>query len=439
MSFDKTSASSVEPLRTTRLQLAYGREGLWIELPEDAPVTVIEPQFVPGLPDEQAAITAALRSPVGTSPLRDLVRPDDTVAVVFSDLTRPMPNDRVLPPLLNELALAGVPDERIVLVNALGTHRPQTEAELMGMLGSQVVSRYRIVQHDAWDDENLVEAGRNRAGRPVRINRTYVEASVRILTGFIEPHLFAGFSGGPKAVLPGIADIEGILDNHGATMIAHPKATWAVTNGNPMWEEMLAVTQGTAPAFMLNVTLNREREITGVFAGDLGAAHRDGVDFVRQTAMQPVPEPFDIVISSNSGYPLDLNLYQAVKGMSAAAQIVRPRGDIIIAAECWDGVPSHGEYQRLLWEANSPQELLDKVMAPGFRCHDQWEAQTQAQIQLKASVHVYADGLSDEELRHALVIPCPSIEETVARLQRHNPGATIAVLPDGPQTVPYLT
>jgi nickel-dependent lactate racemase len=426
-----------------RVQLAYGREGLWIELPEDAPVTVIEPQFVPGLFDEQAAIAAALRSPVGTSPLSQLIRPDDTVAVVFSDLTRPMPNGRVLPPLLDELALAGVSDEQIVLVNALGTHRPQTEAELTDMLGSGVVNRYRIVQHDAaaslTGDENLVEVGRNRAGRLVRVNRAYMEASVRILTGFIEPHIFAGFSGGPKAVLPGIADIEAILDNHGATMITHPKATWAVTGGNPIWEEMLAVARSTAPTFLLNVALNRDREITSVFAGDLVAAHRDGVAFVRQTAMQPVSEPFDIVITSNSGYPLDLNLYQAAKGMSAAAQIVRPGGDIIVAAECWDGVPSHGEYQRLLWDAGSPEELLDKVMAPGFRCHDQWEAQIQAQIQLKASVHVYADGLSDEELRRALVIPCSSIEETVTWLRRRNPEATVAVLPDGPQTVPYVT
>ena len=421
-----------------RLKLAYGREGLWIELPEDAPVMVIEPQFVPGLSDEQAAIRAALRSPVGTSPLHHLVEPDDTVVVVFSDLTRPMPNDRVLPPLLDELALAGVPDEQIVLINALGTHRPQTEAELKRMLGSEVVSRYRIVQHDAWDDENLVEVARNRAGRPVRVNRAYMEASVRILTGFIEPHLFAGFSGGPKAVLPGIAGIEAILDNHSATMVAHPRATWAVISGNPIWEEMLAVAQSTEPSFLLNIALNQRREITGVFAGDLVAAHRAGVAFVREKAMRPVPEPFDIVITSNSGYPLDLNLYQAVKGMSAAAQIVRPGGDIIVAAECWDGVPSHGEYKRLLWEANSPQELLDRVMAPGFRCHDQWEAQIQAQIQLKANVHVYADGLSDEELRRALVIPCRSIEETVARLRLRNPGTTIAVLPDGPQTVPYL-
>ena len=422
-----------------RQRLAYGREGLWVELPDDAPVTVVEPIFTPGLPDEQAAILEALRSPLGTPPLRALVRPGDSVAVVFSDLTRPMPNDRVLPPLLAELAQAGVPAERIVLINGLGTHRPQTEAELTEMLGAEVVRRYRILQHDAWDEKNLVEVGRNRAGRPVRVNRAYMEASVRILTGFIEPHFFAGVSGGPKAVLPGIADIDAILDNHSAPMLAHPRATWAVTEGNPVWEEMLEVALRTEPTFLLNVTLNRERQITGVFAGDLVEAHRAGVAFVRKHALQPVEAPFDIVITSNSGYPLDLNLYQAVKGMSAAAQIVRPGGHIIIAAQCWDGIPDHGAYKRLLWEAETPEELLERLMAPGFRCQDQWEAQVHAQIGLKATIHVYADGLSDEELRRSLVVPCRSIEETVARLLRENPAATIAVLPEGPQTVPYVT
>ncbi len=421
-----------------RVKLAYGRAGLEIELPDNAPVTVIEPQFVPGLPDERAAIITALRSPIRSLPVRELVKPGDSVAIAFSDLTRPMPNDRVLPPLLEELALAGVPDDQVVLINALGTHRPQTEAELRRMLGDAVVERYCIVQHDAWDAENLAEVTRNRAGNPVRVNRTYLEATVRILTGFIEPHLFAGFSGGPKAVLPGLADIEAILDNHGPQMIADPNATWAVTEGNPVWEEMLAVAQATRPAFLLNVTLNKDRQITGVFAGDLVAAHRAGVAFARKSALQPVPELFDIVITSNSGYPLDLNLYQAVKGMSAAVRIVKPGGDLLIAAECWDGIPDHGEYKRLLAEASSPHDLLERIMAPGFRCHDQWEAQIQAQIQLHARVHVYADGLSDEELRRALVIPCRSIEETVARILRQKPRATVAVLPDGPQTVPYL-
>jgi nickel-dependent lactate racemase len=261
---------------------------------------------------------------------------------------------------------------------------------------------------------------------------------VRILTGFIEPHFFAGYSGGPKSVLPGIADIESVLDNHGPAMIAHPGSTWGVAQGNPMWEEMLRVAQATQPSFILNVTLNQQRQITGVFAGDLEQAHQEGTRLVGRSAMRPVPAASDLVITSNSGYPLDLNLYQAVKGMVAAAQIVRQGGDIIVAASCWDGIPDHGEYRRLLWEADSVDELLERMMAPGFRCHDQWEAQVQAQVQKKARVHVYADGLSDEEMRRALVIPCRSIEERVAEILRENPAATIAVLPDGPQTVPYI-
>jgi nickel-dependent lactate racemase len=360
------------------------------------------------------------------------------VAIVFSDLTRPMPNDRALPPLLDELALAGVPDEHVVLINALGTHRPQSEQELACMLGQEIVKRYQIVQHDAWSDD-LVEVTENAAGHRVGVNRAYAEASVRILTGFIEPHFFAGFSGGPKAVLPGIADIDSIMDNHSGDMLADSNATWAVTEGNPVWEEIAAVARATAPTFLLNVTLNQKREITGVFAGDMVAAHREGVAFVRETAMQLVPRPVDVVITSNSGYPLDLNLYQAVKGMSAAAQIVRPGGDIVIAAECWDGIPDHGEYRKMLWEAESVDELWETVTAPGFRRHDQWEALVQARIQRKATVHVYADGLSDEELERALVIPCRSIEETVAQLRQDKAEGTIAVLPDGPQTVPSVS
>ena len=239
------------------IRLAYGRKGLAVELPDKAPVTVIEPEFVPGLKDERATLAEALNSPVGCPPLRELVRPSDTVAVVFSDLTRPMPNDRVFPVLLEELARVGLPDEHIVLVNALGTHRPQTEAELKTMLGEAVVNRYRIIQHNAWDEATLAPVGHNRAGRIVRVNRTYLEASVRILTGFIEPHFFAGFSGGPKAVLPGLADVDSILDNHGATMLADPQATWIVTEGNPLWEEMLEIALLTRPTFLLNVTLNQ--------------------------------------------------------------------------------------------------------------------------------------------------------------------------------------
>ncbi len=428
-----------------KVKLAYGKEGLWIELP-DGDVTVVEPRFVPGLPDEIEAIRSALREPIGTPPLRDLVKGDDTVAIVFSDITRPQPRERMLPVLLEELA--HVPPENIVLINALGTHRPNTEEELIGMLGREIVESYPIVQHDAWDKRNMVYLGPTSFGHETYINGVYMEARVKILTGFIEPHFFAGFSGGPKAVLPGLADERSVLGNHDARMIGHPKATWGVTaacpelgrRGNPIWEEMREMAAKTEPTFLLNVTLNKNKEITGVFAGDVWQAHAAGTAFARKSVMVPVPQPFDIVITTNSGYPLDLNLYQAVKGMSAAALVVKEGGSIIAAAECWDGIPDHGEYKNILKMADSPQQLLEVVRAPGFLMQDQWEAQVQAQIQLKADVYVKTSYLSDEQIREALLLPCHSIEETLAQLLKtYGPNAAICVLPEGPQTVPYVT
>jgi nickel-dependent lactate racemase len=419
-----------------KVRLAYGKEGLWVELPDDN-VTVVEPRFVPGLPDETEVIRSALREPIGTPPLRDLVKCDDTVAIVFSDITRPQPRERMLPVLLEELA--HIPPENIVLINALGTHRPNTGEELIEMLGREVAEGCRIVQHDAWDKGNMVYLGQTSFGHETYINGVYMGAGVKILTGFIEPHFFAGFSGGPKAVLPGLADERSVLGNHDAGMICHPRAIWGVTEGNPIWEEMREMAAKTEPTFLLNVTLNKNKEITGVFAGNVWQAHAAGTAFARRSVMVPVPEPFDIVVTTNSGYPLDLNLYQAVKGMSAAALVVKEGGSIIAAAECWDGIPGHGEYKNILKMADSPQKLLEVIRAPGFLMQDQWEAQVQAQIQLKADVYVKTSYLSDEQIREALLLPCHSIEETVAQLlERYGPDATICVLPEGPQTVPYV-
>ena len=420
-----------------RLKLAYGRTGLWVDLPNQN-VTVIEPRFVAGLPDEKAAIVQTLRQPLGCAPLRDLVTSNDTIAIVFSDITRPTPNDRLLPPLLAELD--HVPHERITLINALGMHRTNTDEELRRMLGDGIVNGYRIVQHDGQDQNNLVHLGYTRFGREILVNRTYAEATVKVLTGFIEPHLFAGFSGGPKAVLPGVAGAQLILGNHSTAMLDDPGATWGITNGNPVWQEMLEVALETAPTFLLNVTLNRERAITGVYAGDLCAAHRAGTAAVRQTSMAAVEAPFDIVITSNSGYPLDMNLYQAVKGMSAAAQILREGGSIIIAAECWDGIPDHGEYKNILHRAGSLRGLVEMLQQPDFLMIDQWQAQLQAQIQGRADVYVKSHHLSDNEIRRALFQPCHQIEETLTELLvRYGPDARICVLPDGPQTIPYIT
>jgi len=198
-----------------RVKLAYGEEGLWVELP-DRNVTVVESDFVPGISAEDEAIREAVRAPLGTPPVRDLVGGDDTVAIVFSDLTRPQPREIMLSVLLEELS--HVPRKQIVLINALGTHRPSTEAELVNMLGSDLVENYRVVQHDAWDQKGMVHVGETSRGHKAFVNGEYMRPKARILTGLIEPHLFAGFSGGPKAVLPGVADARTVQANHGASM-----------------------------------------------------------------------------------------------------------------------------------------------------------------------------------------------------------------------------
>jgi nickel-dependent lactate racemase len=420
-----------------RVTLAYGKTGLTVALPDEWDVMVVEPRFVEALPKPTAALHTALRSPIGAPPLSQIVKASDSVGIVFSDVTRPTPNHLILPAVLEELT--HVPRSRITLFDALGTHRPNTEHELQGMLGRELADRHRIVQNNAFDRSTQVRLGISRQGHEVWLNREFVECDVKILTGFIEPHFFAGFSGGGKAVMPGMAGLQTVLGNHDARMVSDPQATWGLTWGNPIWEEVREVAHMVGRSFLVNVALNRDKEITAVFAGDLDAAHEAGCAFVRGTAMVAVPHPFDVVLASNSGYPLDLNLYQAVKGMSAAAQVVREGGAIIIAADCWDGIPDHGLYGELLRQAESPQSVLDMIHAPGFLKQDQWEAQVQAQIQLRADVYVRSDNLTDEEISGALLRPCACIEETLADLMaQRGPGATLCVLPEGPQTVPWV-
>ena len=420
-----------------RLTLAYGKTGLPLELDDALDVTVVEPSFVPALADPAAAVRAALASPIGAPPLSDLVRPGMRVGVVFSDITRPAPNPLLLGAVLE--VLDAFPGVDIVLFNALGTHRPNTEAELRALVGDAVFERRRIVQNDAFDPSTQVRAGVTSKGHETWLNAELMRCDLKVLTGFIEPHLFAGFSGGGKAVMPGMAGQRTVLGNHDAGMVGHPKAIWGVTRGNPIFEEVREVAGQAGRVFLLNVTLNRDKAVTGVFAGDLDAAHAAGCAFVKDKAMVAVPRLFDIVVTTNSGHPLDLNLYQSVKGMRAAEPVVRPGGAIVIAASCWDGLPEHGLYGRILRESRDPADLLARVSAPGFLEQDQWQAHVQALVQRKAEVYVRSDGLTDEQVRSALLQPSRRVEDTIeALLARYGRGASICVMPEGPQTIPYV-
>jgi lactate racemase len=416
------------------VSLAYGRGAIEAEFP-DAQTTVIEPGHQPGLPDERAAFLAALAQPIGAPALAEQISGARRICIVHTDITRATPNDRLIPWLLAYLEEAGARRENILLLNGLGTHRPNTRAELEEMLTPSVVAGYRCCNHEPHRDEAHVQFGVTQNGAPALLNRHLAEADLRIITGFIEPHFFAGFSGGPKGIMPGVAALRTVQSNHGAHHIVDPRATFGITEGNPIWEEMRDIALRIGPSFLLNVALNEHREITGVFAGDLVGAHRAGCEFVRASAMQLQAAPFDLVVTTNSGYPLDMNLYQGVKGMRAAAQIVRDGGAILLVAECSDGVPSGSPYERLLHSVDGPEDILHKIAQPDFQWPEQWQSQIQALIQRRAAVHLVS-ALPEAAVRAAHLCPCHSVAEFLAA--HTNEKTRIAVLPQGPLTVPYL-
>jgi len=417
-----------------KVNLAYGSGHLPIEVPDDR-TTVIEPAHITGLADEQAAVIGALQNPIGSQALLERISPDTKICIAFTDITRATPNDRIIPWLLEHL---GGPSDNITLLNQLGTHRPNTREELETMLTPEIAANYRVLNHEPENPDVLVQVGTTADGTPALLNRHIVEADLRIITGFIEPHFFAGFSGGVKGIMPGCAGLDTVMSNHGAKNIGDPQATFGVTEGNPLWEELRDIALKTGPTFLLNVTLNEQRDITNVIAGDIIEAHKTGCAFVKKSAMQPVGQPFDIVVTTNSGYPLDLNLYQGVKGMSAGARVLKEGGTLILAAECREGVPGGSPLDELLRSADSIEEILAKLSTPGFVRPEQWQAQIQALVQRKAEVLVRCE-LDDATLRACHLAPCADISAEVAkRLAKLGPAARLAVLPQGPLTIPYL-
>jgi lactate racemase len=418
-----------------KVNLAYGQGWLPVDFPEGR-TTVIEPSHKPALPDERSAVLQALQQPIESKPLRELLNRNSRVCILFTDITRATPNERIIPWLLEHLE-GVVPRENITLLNQLGTHRPNTRAELEKMLTPAVVANYRVLNHEPENDDALQQVGVTRDGTPALLNKHALTADLRIVTGFIEPHFFAGFSGGIKGIMPGVAGLRTVMSNHGFRNIGDPNATFGINDGNPLWEELRDIALKAGPSFVLNVTLNEQRQITGVFAGDILKAHKVGTEFVRKSAMQAVDEPFDVVVTTNSGYPLDMNLYQGVKGMSAGARIIKPGGTLILAAECREGVPAGSPLDKLLRDVSSPEDLLKLLATPGFVRAEQWQAQIQAIIQRRARVLVHSQ-IPDDVIRAAHLEPCHDIAAEVQRCLAEDKNARVAVLPQGPLTIPYL-
>ncbi len=424
--------------QSVTVRLAYGEDGLEVDLPADR-TTVVQPTWAPAAADQRGLLRRALRQPVAGPPLRELVRPGQTVAVSICDGTRPQPRHLMVPAVLEELQDV-VRLEDVVLLVATGTHRGNSDAELRQMLGSEIVDTVRVVNHDARDDSTLVWLGRHGADVPVLLNREWVDADVRITTGFVEPHFFAGFSGGPKLVAPGLAGLETVLTLHDATRIGDPRATWAVCEGNPVHDDIRAVVDAVGRVdFALDVVLNRDQAVVEAFGGPVSQMHAAARAASQRLAMQPVPGLFDVVVTTNSGFPLDQNLYQAVKGMSAGMTVVRRGGTIVCAAECRDGFPDHGSYREVLASESSPEALLASIAARERTVPDQWQVQVQAKVQAHADVVVRSSYLSADDLASAHLGHTDDVAATVlAALDRAGPEARVCVLPEGPQTIPYV-
>jgi nickel-dependent lactate racemase len=419
-----------------RVLLDYGTDGLEVDLPDER-VTVIEPAHRPPAPDSHAELVRAIRSPLASAPLATIVRPGQRVAISVCDVTRAQPRREMLEAIFDEIPQARPEDVTILI--ATGTHRTNTPLELERMLGRKILSRYRVVNHDSRDRATLAYVGRTDTGVAVHLNREFLSADVRITTGFVEPHFFAGFSGGPKMVAPGLAGLDTVMTLHDARRIGHPNATWGITEGNPIHDDVRAIARMVGVHFAVDVTLNREQKITAAFAGNLLSEHGAACAQARRSAMRAVRRPFDVVLTSNAGFPLDQNLYQAVKGMSAAARVVKQGGTIVCAAECRDGLPAHGSYGEVLASASTPEALLTMIESPGYAAADQWQVQIQAQILSHANVWMKAAGLSDGELRAAHLVPVDDVSAAVSdALRRAGPEATLCVLPQGPQTIPYV-
>ena len=438
-----------------RVTLDYGRTGLEVELPDDRVVGPLAIREVEPLPDPEAAVEEALRRPVGTPPLAELARGRKNACVLVCDITRPVPNRLILPPLLRTLEEQGIARKDILILIATGLHRPNEGAELEEMLGPEIAANYRVENHHGTVREEHDYLGTTPNGVPVWLDSRYVRADLKVTTGLIEPHLMAGYSGGRKVICPGIAGLETVKVWHGPRFLEHPRADCGVVAGNPVHEESTRVALMAGCDFIVNACIDGRRRVTWVGAGDMIAAWQGGVRFVGGVVKVPVPEPLDVVVTSSAGYPLDTTWYQAIKGLTGALPVVKRGGTIVLAASLSEGLGSP-EFRRRIDEhpdlrrfaaarsamaaPKDHQPLAPPAGEAPATCEmDEWQLLMLAKVVGHCKVKVVSDGVPAEALKRCEVEPAASVEDAVREaLAEYGPQARVAVIPKGPYVLPYV-
>ncbi len=418
-----------------QVRLPYGRTALEVTLPDEQVVGVLRYRDVAPLENPTVEVERLLEKPIGTLPLDQLAKGRCSACVLVCDVTRPVPNELMLRPLLSRLAEAGIGPDRCRILVATGLHRASRADELFEMLGPWVLERYRVENHDGLALDQHVYLGDSPRGVPIWIDRRYVKAELKIAVGLIEPHFMAGFSGGRKLICPGIAGLPTVRAWHSPRFLEHPQAATGILEGNPVHEENSWIARHVGCDFIINAVIDTERRPLAFFAGDLDAAFLKGAAFVHSVVSDRIPEPVDIVITSAAGYPLDATYYQAVKGMVAALPLVKPNGTIILAARLEEGIGSQ-PFQQIFRDFPTPEEFWKRLFDEDYFQMDQWQVEELVRVVRKAHVCVVTEGLSRDVLRGLYVDGARSMEEALDKaFARHGPRATLAVIPKGPYVI----
>ncbi len=420
------------------IDLRYGKGSFRLDLDPAWDVTVIRKPEMPLLADPAAAVRAALASPVGSPPLAEAARGAKSACILVCDITRPVPNGLFLPLLVRTLLDAGMPATGITILVATGLHRPNEGDELAELVGDPwVMQTVRVANHFARNDADHVDLGATACGTPVKLDRRFVEADVRIATGLVEPHFMAGYSGGRKVIAPGVAHKDTITTFHSARFMGHPLAANCVLEGNPLHEEQLEIMRMLGGALALNTVIDEHRQLSFVNFGEVVQSHLLAVDFIRRYAVVPIERRFGTVVTSAAGYPLDKTYYQTVKGMVAPIDILAPGGDLLIVSECAEGMgsPEYVAAQRRLLGLG-PDGFLADIGAKRFADIDEWQTQMQLKPMRSGTVHLYSEKLAADVWGLTGVHKMVSVPEAIRESVRRSGDAHIAVIPEGPYVVP---
>ena len=427
--------------RTHQVQLLYGREGMKIDLPPGARPTLIAKRPLPRHADPQAAIERALAEPVGAPPFDELVRGRKSACILICDVTRPVPNHLFLRPLIERMLAAGIPRERISVLVATGLHRPNVGEELAEVVGDPwVLSTVRVENHFARDAEAHVDLGfTSRRRTPVKLDRRFVEADLRIATGLVEPHFMAGYSGGRKVIAPGVAHEDTIRTFHSARFMEDPAAIQCNLTGNPLHEEQLEIVRMLGEVYAVNTIIDEDRHLIYANFGEVIESHLAAVAFVADSARVPIGRKFSTVLTSSAGHPLDKTYYQTVKGMVTPLDIIKPGGTLIVVSECSEGIGSaefRDAQQRLL--SLGPDAFLRSLLAKNFADVDEWQTEMQLKSMRAARVQLYTTGLKGEDRALTGVEMIDSVERAIAEALARADDPDIAVIPEGPYVVPVV-